>query len=92
MKIKSNYVLKKIGDNIIVVPLKEEALRFNGIISLNKTGQFLFESLQESSLTKQELLDKVLDRYDVESSIALKDIEDFIKKCEGNNLFDENSI
>lgn len=92
MKIKPNYVLKNIGDNIIVVPLKEEALRFNGIISLNKSGQYLFELLQDNDLSEEELLHKILDRYEVSKDVAIKDIKQFIRKCMDNNLFDENSI
>jgi len=92
MKIKSNYVLKTIGDNIIVVPLKEEALRFNGIISLNKTGKFLFESLQNNDLTKEDLLNLVLEKYEVSHELAKHDIDEFIEKCMDNNLFYENSI
>lgn len=92
MRIKNNYILKTIGENIIVVPLKEEALRFNGIISLNQSGKFLFETLQNNDLNKDELLKIVLDKYEVDKAVAMKDIESFIKQCMDNKLFDENSI
>jgi hypothetical protein len=92
MKIKPNYVLKTIGDNIVVVPVKEEALRFNGIITLNKTGQFLFETLQKEALSKAQILTKVLDKYDVEENQAKKDVDSFIEKCLENNLIDEKSL
>jgi hypothetical protein len=89
MRIKANYVLKTIGSNIVVVPLKEEALRFNGIISLNKTGQFLFELLQKEDLTEVELLSKVLDKYEVDELQASKDIKAFINECKKNQIINE---
>jgi len=88
MKIKSNYVIKTIGEEIVVVPVKDEAVRFNGIITLNKTGKFLFQSLQENSLTKNELLALVLDKYDVEEEVASKDLEAFIEVCKENDLLE----
>ena len=88
MKIKSNYVIKTIGEEIVVVPVKDEAVRFNGIITLNKTGKFLFQSLQENSLTKNELLALVLDKYDVEEEVASKDLEAFIEVCKESDLLE----
>lgn len=89
MKIKKDYVVKSIGEDIVVVPVKDEAIRFNGIITLNKTGKFLFETLQLESLTEKELLEYVLDKYDVEESRAKKDIEHFLSKCNKHGLLDE---
>ena len=88
MKIKSNYVIKTIGEEIVVVPIKDEAVRFNGIITLNKTGKFLFQSLQDKPLTKEELLEIVLDKYDVEKDVALKDLEAFLNVCKENDLLE----
>lgn len=88
MKIKRDYVIKTIGEDIVVVPVKDEAVRFNGIISLNKTGKFLFETLQETDLTEEELSKRVLGHYDVSESKAKKDIHAFIKTCKANGLID----
>ncbi|QLY39860.1 PqqD family protein [Hujiaoplasma nucleasis] len=87
MKIKSDYVIKSIGEDIVVVPVKDEAVRFNGIISLNKTGQFLFKTLQNYDLEEGDLLKIVLDTYDVDEARAKKDIHTFIKKCQKHGLF-----
>lgn len=92
MQIKSNYLIKTIGENIVVVPLKEEAIRFNGIITLNKTGQFLFQTLQKENLSKEQLLTIVLNKYNIEKNQAMRDIDDFIEKCLENKLIDENNF
>ena len=92
MKIKKDYVTKTIGEDIVVVPVKNEAVRFNGIITLNKTGKFLFELLQKESLTEDILLEKMLDKYDVDIKRAKKDIEGFIEILRKNNLLDEENL
>ncbi|MGD9964158.1 MAG: PqqD family protein [Candidatus Izemoplasmatales bacterium] len=92
MKIKKDYVIKTIGEDIVVVPVRNEAVRFNGIITLNKTGKFLFELLQNEFLNEEELLGRMLDNYDVDINRAKKDIEGFIEILRKNNLLDEESF
>jgi predicted PilT family ATPase len=92
MKIKKDYVIKTIGEDIVVVPVRNEAVRFNGIITLNKTGKFLFELLQNEFLNEEELLGRMLDNYDVDINRAKKDIEGFIEILRKNNLLDEENL
>jgi DNA-binding protein H-NS len=92
MKIKSHYVIKELGNQIVVVPIEKEAMRFNGIISLNQTGKFLFETLQKEDLSKEELMSKVLERYEASKAQVEKDVESFIKKCMEKALIDENTL
>ncbi len=55
MKIKDDFILRKVADTYVVVPVNSMTLDFNGIINLNETGAFLFELLQNGA-TKDELL------------------------------------
>jgi hypothetical protein len=72
MTIKKDYVLKTIGDELIIVPIKDEAVRFNGIITVNKTAAFLFQSLQEEDLSVSELTLLVTGKYDIKKETAQK--------------------
>ncbi len=89
MRIKQDYVLKQIGEDIIIVPVKNEAIRFNGIITVNKTAKFMFLALQSEDLTVDELIKKVLENYEIEEIVARRDALDFIEKCQKNGLFNE---
>lgn len=55
MKIKDDFVLRKVADSYVVVPVNSLTLDFNGVINLNETGAFLFEQLQKE-LRKTNLL------------------------------------
>ena len=77
MKIKENFILRKVADTYVVVPVSSMTLDFNGIINLNETGAFLFGLLQKGA-TKEELLEKLLEEYDVTEEKASADIEVFI--------------
>lgn len=69
MKIKEDFVLRKVADSYVVVPVNKLTLDFNGIINLNETGAFLFEKLQ-NDCEKADLLKAMLD--DVMQIIAEK--------------------
>ena len=42
MKIKENYMLRKVADCYVVVPIGEAVAEFNGMINLNEVGAFLW--------------------------------------------------
>ena len=63
----------------MVVPVNKMTLDFNGIINLNETGAFLFELLQKGA-ERDELVDKMLEEYDVDREKAEVDIDVFIQK------------
>ena len=64
MKIKDDFVLRKVADSYVVVPVNSLTLDFNGVINLNETGAFLFEQLQKG-IEKDELIAKMISEYDV---------------------------
>ena len=81
MKIKKDFILRKVADSYVVVPVGKLTLDFNGIINLNETGAFLFGLLQERA-EKEDLLRKMLEEYDVTPEKAAADIDVFLKKAE----------
>ena len=61
--------------------------RFNGIINLNETGAFLFKLLQ-SGADKQELVNKLLEEYEVEPEKASADIDVFLEKVKDADILE----
>lgn len=78
MKIKEDFVLRKVADSYVVVPVNKLTLDFNGIINLNETGAFLLKSSKR--LRKADLLKAILDEYEVSEEKASADIDTFIQK------------
>lgn len=87
MKIKDGFVVKEVGNQYMVLPVGEGALNFNGIMTLNKTGKFLFELLQENR-ELDELLECVLDKFEVDIHIAKKDIIEFTQSLQNKGLLE----
>ncbi len=79
MKIKNDYVLRKVADNAVLVPIGKSAVDFNGMIKLNDTGAYLFKLIQKGA-DEQSLVDNLVTEYDVSKQKALNDVSAFIKK------------
>lgn len=71
----------------MVVPVNNMSLDFNGIVNLNETGAFLFEILQKGA-DREELLEKMLDEYDVTPEKASADIDIFIQKLKDADVLE----
>lgn len=78
LKLKNGFILREIGGDIMVIPSGEE-LDLNMMITLNNTGKFLWELLQEGS-TEQAMLEAVLAAYEIEEEKARTYIKEFVEK------------
>ena len=42
MKLKEDFLLRQVADTWVVMPIGQEMLDFNGMLTLNETGAFLW--------------------------------------------------
>lgn len=80
MKISSNYVIREIAGDYIIVPIGQAIFDFQGLITVNEIGAFIWELLQENDLTLNEIETAIKDEYEVEPSIVKKDVIDFLNQ------------
>ena len=88
MKIKDGYVLRQVAGNSIVIAVGDEALNFNGIITINGAGTFLWEKLTDGA-GKDDLLKAMLSEYDIDEATASADIDEFLTKLKNADLLCE---
>ena len=87
MKIREGFLLRNVAGNNVVVPIGQATLDFNGMMSLNETGAFIFSKMLDGT-TKEQLIEDLISEYEVEREIAQKDVDDFIKKVEGEGVLE----
>lgn len=87
MKLKSGIVVEKNGEEYVAVATGEAAKSFNGIIRNNRTANYIFEQLKEEK-TEEELVDALLQRYDVSREKAHADVHALIVKIREAGLID----
>lgn len=85
MKIREGLVLRRIADLDVVIPIGNNIADFNGIISLNETAAFLWKRLTLKEELPQ-IVDALIEEYDVNPEIARKDTEQFIEQLNQANI------
>lgn len=93
MKIKKEFILKKLNENTenemtIVIAVGKYAKNISGYIKLNETSEFLWNMLKDGA-TKEELINGLLSEYDVTKEIASKDVEAVIETLKKIGAIDE---
>lgn len=88
MKIKKNFEMVSIGDDYILVPVGDEMDKFNGTVILNDISAFLIEKLMIHR-TEEELVDLIVDEYEVDRDTAKADTHAAIEKMKDLGVIDE---
>ena len=88
MKIKENFMLRKVADCFVVVPIGAAVAEFNGMINLNEAGAFLWQCL-ENETTTDDVVKAMLEQYDVDEATAKKDVDRFVAQLREASLLEE---
>lgn len=88
MKIKDGFTLRNIAGSDIVVPVGNASKIFNGMITLNDSGAFLWSALQKDT-TINEVVAKLTGEYEVSTEQATADVQKFVAMLRENDLIDE---
>jgi hypothetical protein len=70
-------VSRKIECELIIVPIRSGVGDLNSLYTLNAVGSVLWDFMSEGH-TVAEMVERVCDEFDVTSSQAQKDIEEFL--------------
>ena len=88
MKLKAGIIMEKAGDGFIAVATGEASRSFNGFIRNNKTADFIFRQLVEER-TEEQLVEALLEKYDVTREIAERDVKAVIEKIRSVGILDD---
>ena len=77
MKIKNGFIVREVAGSTVVVPL-DPTHTFGNMLKLNGTGKFLWEKLSVD-VTLDELVSFLVAEYEIDTSIAKRDIERFLE-------------
>lgn len=89
VKVIKDLIVREIAGEYILIPTGDAALKIHGIINLSESGCLLFNKMQ-SECTEAELLETILNEYDIDCETALQDIRSFIEKMEKIGILENN--
>lgn len=78
MELKKEFMLRSVAGENILVPIGGTVNNFNGLICLNDIGAFIWENYEKAE-DEDQLLEFILDEYDVERDVAKADLDEFLK-------------
>ena len=88
MKIKNGFILRDVGGKTFVVAVGERSREFNGMITLNETGKFIWKAL-ETENTVDGVVDSLMSEYECDNrSLVEEDVKEFIAKLEGDGILE----
>ena len=80
-KMKSKFVVRGVGNELILVPLTGNVAQMNEIFTMNETGKFIWENITEKN-TVEDIENLMTEAFNIDSETAKKDIANFIQKLE----------
>ena len=92
MKVKEGFVLRSVAGSNVVVPVGAASVDFNGMITLNETGAFLFKESQKPEPTRDKLIQAAMEEYKVGEEEAAENVDSFIQQCADCHLFSQYDI
>ena len=84
MKINSNYKIREVAGETIVVNQGTAGMDMTRIISLNASAKLLYESLAEKEFTLEDAAAVLVSTYGISQEQALKDAQvwvEALQKC-----------
>lgn len=88
MKIKNTFILRNLAGNNVVLPVGASSEAFSGMMTLNETGVFLWNTLKKD-VTMDELVNALLSEYNVGAAEAKEDAEAFVQTLRNAGVLDE---
>lgn len=85
MTIKGSFILREVAGSHVVVPVGASVVDFNGMITLNETGAFLWGLLSQDA-APEDLVRRLTEEYDVTPEEARRDVDAFLQRMRENDF------
>ncbi len=76
-KLKDGFIVRKIGNQFMAVPVGSRTSDIHGMIALSESGALLWSAL-ENGADEATLTDILTDNYEIEYSVASQDVKKFL--------------
>lgn len=77
MKAANGFILREIAGDTILIPSGAAAQKFNGLITINELGAFIWNALQTET-TLDAIVEQITESYEVDADTARADAVSFL--------------
>jgi hypothetical protein len=76
---KSRFAVRNVGNELILVPLKNNIADMKEIFTLNEVGSFIWNTI-DGKCTEEDIAAAIIEEFDIDEFTAKKDMEEFLDK------------
>lgn len=88
MRASTGFILRNLAGEYVVMPAGDNIGAFGGAILMNELSAFVWEQLKVS-VSRDELLARILDRYEVEEKTAATDLDALLAEMKRMGIIEE---
>lgn len=88
MRASTGFILRNLAGEYVVMPEGNNIGAFGGAILMNELSAFVWEQLKVS-VSRDELLARILDRYEVEEKTAAADLDALLAEMKRMGIIEE---
>lgn len=85
MRLIEGHILRKVHDNVVLVPISDSETDFRGMIVLNHTGEFLCRMLQQN-IDRDSLIGSLAQEYEMEPEQVEADVDTFLEELDSCHM------
>jgi len=74
---QTNFATKKVGEDLVLVPMKDNVAEMDAMFTLNEVGNFVWDNLNQES-TRELLSVAIAEEFEVDETTAKTDLEEFL--------------
>ena len=78
---KSQFVIRNVGNEKILVPIKNNIANMTEIFTLNEVGSFIWD-LIDGENSEEEIAIAITNEFDIDEATANNDLKEFVDKFE----------
>lgn len=88
MRFKENYLIRKIGNEFMMISHRDSTIDFTRAIALNASAAHLVGETGGKDFTTEEWVALLMERYDIDRNVAETDVQALIEKLIREKLVD----
>ena len=85
MRLIEGHILRKVHDNVVLVPISDSETDFRGMIVLNHTGEFLCRMLQQD-IDRDSLIGRLAQEYEMKPEQVEADVDTFLTELDSCHM------
>lgn len=89
MRVKENFIFRKIANEHLLIPTGAAALEVKGLIALSESGSMLYQKLR-SGCSRADLVAALTAEYDVSEDVAAEDVDAFLNQMRELDMLRED--